>query len=569
MRLHRLVASFFALAALLAAQVAPSAPQPARSGNLPKGPWETADILVVGELSGATLTASGARMRCKGLLRVSRVLKGAFGSGEQFPLDWEFTPSAPLNLRTSSSLPPQNGLWALERTAEGSVRPLPFPQFPPQGTALGEYLLLLPENPPSGSLAYRPDAPLETKVASELAAGLESIVLTAGDQVNLQWITPTSGGRVARITEPAGRFRALLSSLATLDYTAAGPAYSYLSNSPDANLRAAGLLGRMRGGDDEAALAFEYNAPQLAGTVAILELSQSILPVPWQDRLAAAHALARAALGETELRSLETAVAGRLPSTRRPEFLPYLAVMLESPDSGVRSAAIFGMCSLLRATPPPWGSPGGLRNDSIWEHCPQSSPRDAAEERPYLEFWKQWWASNREAIQADPAVPRPVVPTRYQVNAQLEDDRVQLPIEARFQILIGMVVSYQRMRRENPVADSAGLPFTGSIPQAKLTREDDAKLGEIALSVTTSLEATSERMRDASLKASMQGARPDQAFRATLVAERNKAIQKGLADMERELSPQGWKAVQDYLGTIGRGAKRVTLPPPPRPPTPR
>ena len=189
---------------------------------------------------------------------------------------------------------------------------------------------------------------------------------------------------------------------------------------------------------------------------------------------------------------------------------------------------------MLTPTPSPRGLRGGLRDDSIWENCPQRLPRDAAEERPYLEFWKQWWTSNREAIQADPAVPRPVAPTRYRVNAKLEDDRVQLPIEARFPVFISMVVSSQSRRRENPVANSADLPFTGSVPGASLTREDDAKLGEIALRVTASLEATSKKMRDATLNASMQGARPDQAFREAMVAERNKTLEKGLADMQRD-----------------------------------
>src|SRR5512141_2248956 len=119
----KLVVGLFVVAGVLAGQV--------RSGNVsPPGAtsgtvtWAAADIILVGELSGGALAASGTGLRCTGLLQAHRVLKGDASPGSQFSLAWEFEPMLPVNTKPGAPLPPLFGLWMLERTAEGSLRPL-------------------------------------------------------------------------------------------------------------------------------------------------------------------------------------------------------------------------------------------------------------------------------------------------------------------------------------------------------------------------------------------------------------------------------------------------------------
>jgi len=204
---HMRALCLFAIAQLLAGQVRPGGPSAgARPGTVS---WEAADTILIGELTGGTLVASGARLRCTGFLQAHRVLKGDAGPGSQFSLAWEFEPMLPVIARARAPLPPQYGLWMLERTAEGSLRPL---RSPMTSNALGGHYLPLPPTQPAGSLAYTKESPLDFKLAAELAAAMESIAVTAGDNLNVKSNVPPSEGG-GRMTESASRFKPLLSLL--------------------------------------------------------------------------------------------------------------------------------------------------------------------------------------------------------------------------------------------------------------------------------------------------------------------------------------------------------------------
>jgi hypothetical protein len=566
---HKLVGCLWLLAGLLAAQVAPSGPasQGVVSG-VPEYPWKTADVVLVGELTGGILSASGARVRCNGMLQAHRVFKGDLAPGAQFPVAWEFVPGAPLNVKTAPSLSPQYGLWALERTADGVLRPLQFPQLSPQNSVLGTSLLEMPPARPSGRLAYPADATLHGKLASELAAGMESMAAADGDRLNPQPSPLPSGGVALKFTQPVRRFQTLLTALTRLNYADAERVYRYLSASPLPELQGAGIAGLLRNADAEAALALERDAPRLANAVAIFEMPRILTGIPFADNPAAAHALARAALGETELRGLETRLPGLVSSTRSLEFLPYFVVMLESPNLDARNAALVGFCSLLRPSSLRPAPPGGYWKPEMQRYCPERSLPDVAQQKVYVDLWKHWWDDNRQQIEADPAVPHPAVPARYRLNEQREDEYVQAPLELRFEILMREIVSFQRMRQQAPAGAPADPRPPGTPLNARLGREDDDKLAEIALRVTTTLDAISEKAREASMTAAFQGARMSPALAKALRAESDQAIMSGLADLKRELSPQGWREFEDRLSKTANSVRRVTLPPLPQPPKP-
>jgi hypothetical protein len=446
----------------------------------------------------------------------------------------------------------------LERTVEGSLRPL---RFPSPGNALDGYYVSLPATQPYGRLAYGKEAPLDFKLAAELAAAMESIATTAGDDLNVKWTVPPSEGG-GRLTESVVRYELLVRLLLATSYSAAAPVFQYLSESPYPNLRSAGIVGRLRGGDAEAAMALERDASQLADTVAMFDLSSTLMSFRWQDSLTAAHALARAALGETQLPGLESVVAGQVSYLQKTEFLPYLAVMLESPNTGNRDTALMGLCTILRRTSNQPRDFGGLWKPEMQQYCPNHSPlQDPAEERVYLDFWKQWWVDNREKIQADPNVPRPVAPARYFSKAPVAGERIPVPMTQRLQLFVNMAASLKR-RREAQSGPSADKPVTGSVLGARLSAEDDRKLEEIALRISASLAATQEKSRVAMTAAAVQGARPDRTLMQSLNSETEHTLTTGLADLQRELSPAGWSVVEDYLLKMNITGVRLSAPTP-------
>lgn len=313
-------------------------------------------------------------------------------------------------------------------------------------------------------------------------------------------------------------------------------------------------------------MALERDATRLADTIAMFDLSPSLMGFRWRDNLAAAHALARTALGETQLLGLETVAAARMPYLQGLEFIPYLAVMLESPNTGNRGAALMGLCMMLRQTSTQPSSFGRLWKPEMQQYCPNQSPRQApAEERVYLDFWKQWWADNREKIQADPNVPRPVAPARYFSNARIAAEPVPVPMTQRFRMFVNRAASLERTR-EAQAEPSTDKPVTGTVLRARLSAEDERKLEEIAHRVSASLEANQEKSRQAMNAAAVQGTRTDQTLLQSLSAEMDQILASGMADLQRELSSVGWSVVEDYLlkmNITGVGVSAPTFEKPP------
>jgi hypothetical protein len=248
------------------------------------------------------------------------------------------------------------------------------------------------------------------------------------------------------------------------------------------------------------------------------------------------------------------------------EFLPYLAVMLESPNTGNRDTALMGLCTMVRQTSIQPRDSGGLWKPDMQQYCPNHSPlQNPAEERVYLDFWKQWWADNREKIQADPNVPRPVAPARYFSNATVAGERITVPMTRRLRMFVNMADSLKR-GREAQAGPSTEQSATGTVLTGRLSAEDDRKLEEIALRIFGSLAATQEKSRVAMNAAAVQGTRPDQAPMEALNSETEKTLTTGLADLQRELSYAGWKVVEDYLLKMNIVAVGISAPAPEKPP---
>jgi hypothetical protein len=498
------------------------------------------------------LTASGVSLRCTGTLQVVRALKGEMLSGARTPLSWEFEPRGVSRVVAGSPVPPLYGLWALKR-AGGSLQPLQFNSSPFDSAVLGRSFLPLPRTTPTGDLAYGQDVPAGAKIAAELGAAMENMAIAIMDRLRTEFQVMPAGGVSARPIQaadagPISLFQALLRALSDLRDADTAPVYKYLSVSPYPDLQMTGIAGRLRSGDAEAALQLERSAPLLNHTVAFSEIPGSLGRFPWRDSPAAALALARTAVGETELAGLELSVAGGLARSGRLEYLPYLAVMLGSPNMGVREAAIGGICSLLRPSTRARGASGGLWRPEMQQFCSVDSPplRDTAEERPYLDYWTQWWAANQERIPTDPAVPRPVAPGRYLSARRVEVVRKTVLADRRFEIFFRELDAFRNAKKARAAATGTQ-PAEGTLLSSRLSGEDDKKLEEITLRVAASLTAYEQKFRQARNEALVRGDPPNLSLGATLVEEHDRIIGDGASELMREMTPQGWGVVVDFI----------------------
>ena len=557
---YKAVAWFVLLTGLLAAQAPPPTPRrPAVSGGGGFGgggrsdAWTSAGIVLVGELSGGMLAASGARLRCMGTLQVVRVLKGEIPTGARGPLSWEFEPRGVSRVPAGSPVPPLYGLWALQRTADGSLQPLMFNSSPLDSAVVGRSFLPLPRVTPTGGLAYDQDASSGAKIAAELGAAMENMAITGWDRLVTEFRAAPSGGVSTRPNPaaeagPLSLFQALLRSLSDLGGADTAPVYKYLSVSAYPDLQMTGIAGRLRTGDAEAALLLERSVPRLSRSIALSELPGSLARFPWRDSPAATLALARTAVGESELPFLEQSVAGGLARTGRLEYLPYLAVMLGSPNMAIREAAIGGICSLLRSSARARGASGGLWKPEMQPFCAIGSPplRGTAEERRFLDYWTRWWAANQQRIPADPSVPRPAPPARYLLATRVEVARKIVLAERRFESFFRELDAFRRAKKARATATETQPP-EGTLLSSRLSGEDDKKLEEITLRVAASLSAYEQKFRQARNETLVRGVPPDPAIGRASVEEHDRIVADGASELMREMTPQGWSVVVDFI----------------------
>lgn len=533
------------------------------TGSDPRTIWKQADVLVIGEFSGS-VTAAGppGRLRIAGQLLVHRALAGQVYAGERLALSWEVEPPSTRLTRPGMTIQQAYGLWALKQTEGGPTEPL---SMLISGHPLGQALLELPRVVPSGDLAYPPDATTGRKLAMELGAALEAMA-AHGAYLTAQRVAREGSGSTGYGME-AARFVSVLRLLHGVDYEEAEPVYQHFSRSQSVHLRAASLVGRLRKGDLAAALELEQEAASMANSAGMAEIAPVLYAAPREEMPPETlHALARTALSETAPPALEQVLPPVLARSGRVEFVPYLAVMLESPNREVRDAAMTCLCDLLRRGVAGRSSIYGTRPQDLERHCPRRSPiPDPDEERLYLSYWKQWWETHREEVQADPSMPRPRVPDRYLLAGFQQDQPANtIPPEMAFRTLIRLITAAQEARQraisQGRQAPEFLTPFTGQMP-----RDDERRLAEIAAEVTAALAANEQKQRELAYAAMVQDVRPDPAVIKRLQTESGNIVRNGLSELQRSLSFEGWSVVEKKLREIAASVVKIDLPAPVKP----
>jgi hypothetical protein len=408
--------------------------------------------------------------------------------------------------------------------------------------------LRLPEAQPSGDLLYPPEASLAAKIACELGAALE--VLAAAEDAELsdvEWRSERSGYIDYKPTDEQRYFQSILQVLGLLDSGDTLAVYRHFSNSRLLSLHAVGLAYLVGHGDSAAAMTVEREAPTLAKALGLSSISVALPEKPTEQDFAAAHALARVALSETELPALEVSVAFRLGELHRPEFVPYLGVMLESPIVSTRDAAISGLCDFLRAAKSVNPMLGDLWKPEMGEYCPFESPiRDPVFEAKSISFWRQWWASQRERFESDPSYPRPTAPARY-ATPPPQYARVAVPIEARFLLFISMMERGGSLALLHPSASPEDAPRGRTMLVNQLSSADDEVLDRITRSVAARLAAHQEKVQRSLNALRVQELPPSPELTRRFSEQATEILKSGLLELQRELSSGGWTTILDYM----------------------
>ena len=476
------------------------------------------DVLVGDIVEGARLVDKR-QVDVKATVRVVQVLQGALAPGTDVKLAWQYTALGPVR-PTAGNLASVRGLWFLRKGPEG-FRIL-------QGGELsegGDYFLDLPEDLPPENLVHLPDRSTQSQIAEVLAGALQT--LAAQD--------PKGPAR--------WQFRHLANALANLDRKKTASVYRYLSLQPDVNLKMLGIEGRLAAGDDSAVFELERDLPQLAHAIYTMR-GPPVASLNLAKNLPAAHAVARMALAEVTLPGLETGLPMRLALTGSLEFLPYVNVMLDSPQPYVRGEAVRAFCQL-------------SRHSSFWQpdmqaHCP---PRfdDAAAERQAIDFWRSWYTGNRSEIAKVATLPEVAAPARYSAAKRLEI--VELPVEIRF-LRVVQAAARAFDRPQTGSGDTAAAAPSGRAVPVRATTATAVSASHFIDQLNASDREVFHRMVDAT------NARLEEVTTVTpdtvpgreelhkREARRQAVLKSGLADLEKQLSPDGWKALEAEMARV-------------------
>jgi hypothetical protein len=394
----------------------------------------------------------------------------------------------------------------------------------------------------SSAPAYAETDSLQSKVAREIGAALEELVAEhAAD------LAPRRAQPIAW-SQPRAQYQSLTMALQLLDRAAAADVYQALSMLADPNLKALGIFGRLGAGDVSAVFELEQNlATVMSANRALTPFPLFLGSIDLGKNLAAAHVLARMALGDTTILELESQLPMTLARTRSLEMLPYPVVMLGSPQPGIRDSALAGFCQLLSPMP----TPSALWNPEMAGYCPNATPMNDRElEQRDTRFWTEWWDSHREEIAKTVILPNVTAPARY--SAAERRQPAEIPREVRFDFLLHMVSTpepdhYHAADGTIVAASSAEAGVPHDPVSGQFSPEDGAIFHQVIDSVNAklaALQARSQRMMDA---ARIAGTMPDREQFKALSADHAAAIKTGLADLEVKLSPEGWQIVERFL----------------------
>jgi hypothetical protein len=328
----------------------------------------------------------------------------------------------------------------------------------------------------------------------------------------------------------------------------AAEAYAYFTSLPDPTLKLVGIQGRLQTGDASALLDLEKNLAVVAPALNRGSMPMSV-GADMRSNLPAAHALGRLAIGEILLPGIEGGAASQLASTRSPEFLPYLIVMLGSPSPATRGLALMSFCQL-------------LGDQKFWAaemlgYCPNSAPvNDPAAEQKDIRFWNEWWHTHRAEIANTVTLPNVSAPARYSIPDHTASQPVEIPIEFRFMSLLNMAASRSGHRHDAVGALVQG-PGPGPLdPVApQLTPVDRDSYEQVCLAINAKLAAIQKRTEELLNAARIAGTLPP-----AIADDRIPALKSGLDELRNRLSPAGWQVVEKFLNDMAIGIGRMAAP---------
>jgi len=476
------------------------------------------DVLVGDIVEGARLVDKR-QVDVKVTVRVVRVLQGALAPGTDLTLAWQYTALGPMR-PTAGNLASVRGLWFLRKGPEG-FRILQAGEL----SEGGDYFLELPEDLPPANLVHLPDPSTQSQIAEVLAGALQTLA-AENPKGPARW-----------------EFRHLARALEGLDRKKTANVYRYLSLQPDVNLKMLGIEGRMAAGDDSAVFELERDLPQLAHAV-YTRRGPPVAGLNLAGNLPAAHAVARIALAEVTLPGLETGLPMRLALTGSLEFLPYLNVMLDSPQPLVRVDTVRAFCQL-------------SRQSSFWQPDMQAycAPRfdDAAAERQAIDFWRSWYTGNRGDIAKVATLPEVTAPARY--GAPRAPAIVEVPVETRFlRVVLAGARAFDHPQTAS--GDTAAVVPPGRAVAVRATTATTGTAAHFIDRLNPSDREIFHRMVDATNARlqEMTAVTPDNVLdREKLLdreAQRRAVLKSGLADLEKQLSPDGWMALQAEMTRV-------------------
>jgi hypothetical protein len=341
----------------------------------------SADLIVVGTAGGAFQASPAASFS----LQVSRVIKGDTTlAGSVIPIHWSGgTASA---RETGATMDAAGiGLWFLQRSS-GDWALLPVFQG---SVPLGMTFFPASASPVLSAYAYDPAAPLSDKVASEISSAIEG-----ANGYHLQ-LYALHYGLLDQLQSPVV---ALL--------------YQRMSNSTSTQQRILGLSGLIRGGSGTALIA----AAEGAASFGSYPTETSVLLLSIRDHFRPTEPSAVAALGQTAADfanpslAFREAAAHALAAIHSVTTLPYLATLLDAPETELRVEAIGGIGAFANGLPvqiaagvpslahlqlPP-AAP--YRTGDTMVNFALGSQAIERNEASYLLFWKQWWSQHRTAL---------------------------------------------------------------------------------------------------------------------------------------------------------------------------
>jgi hypothetical protein len=528
------------IAAIVALVLSASAQTYSHSGWSFADTLQTASDVVVADITGGSAADNGSQVTVKATLHAVRVLSGDINAGADLVVEWHYRPNPGESPAVTTKVPLARGLWFLRKDSNGALEPMQAGMMSPMGNSF----LPLGASAPS----YADGEPLQTKVAREIAAALEELATE-----HAAALAPRPPERTVW-SNPRAQYQSLTVALQAIDQAAAIEVYQSLSMLPDPNLKALGIFGRLRAGDAAVIFELERNlATVLSANRALETHPVSLNGLNLRGNLAAAHALARIALSDPTIPGLDGELALVLARTRSAEMLPYLMVMLGSPEPGIRDSALMSFGFLLGPMP----DPSALWEPEMAGYCPMGSPvNDREIEQKDIQFWTQWWESHREEIAKTVALPTAAAPARYGAARREEGE---IPIEVRFEFLLHMSADKRTehyhaedgtiVEAPPPVPDGPHDPVSGQLEPA-----DREIFHQVIESVNGKLAAVQERGRQIANAVRITGTMPTREQSRELDAGRTAALRTGLAELQSKLSPEGWQTVERFLKPTGAAA---------------